>query len=246
MFLTIALIAGFCLLVFFVFRESQGTSAQSALAGWLLINCCLALILWIESTLWLADLPFILELSFMSFLLLFSYEIKRILSIFDVRPKWHHNVPKDQKDQQAELRRELSHAAESLSKKKEGALMVIQQRADLSEFLSGGIAINSEVKGSLIHAIFCHNGNDFHDGAVVIKNGRIWQAKAFLPMPHSIKLSQQYGTRHLAAVGITDHTDAVVIVVSEERGTISIAYAGQLTEFYDRRSLENALEDHLI
>ena len=246
MFLTITLITCFSLLAFFVFRESQGTSAQNALVGWLIINCFLAFILWSERTTWPSELTFILELSFVSFLLLFSHEIKRVLTIFDVRPKWHHNIPEDQKDQQAELRRELSHAADSLSKKKEGALMVIQQRADLSEFLSGGITIDSQVKASLIHAIFCHNGNDFHDGAIVIKDGRIWQAKAFLPMPHSIKLSQQYGTRHLAAVGITDHTDAVVIVVSEERGTISIAYAGQLNELYDRRSLETALEDHLI
>jgi diadenylate cyclase len=235
-----------CLLFLAVFRESRGTSAQNALVGWFMLNCLIAFVIWIERSEWYSHLPFILELSFVSFLLLFSHEIKRVLSIFDIRPRWHSNVTEDLKDQQTELRQELSHAAESLSKKKEGALLVIQQRADLSDFLSGGVVIDSQVKASLIHAIFCHNGNDFHDGAVVIREGRIWQTKAFLPMPHSIKLSQQYGTRHLAAVGITDHTDAVVIVVSEERGTISIAYAGQLTEFHDRRSLESALEDHLI
>ena len=124
--------------------------------------------------------------------------------------------------------------------------MVIEQRADLGEFLSGGVEINAQVKSSLIHAIFCHNGNDFHDGAVVIRQGEIWQAKAFLPMPHSIKLSQKYGTRHLAAVGITDQTDALVIVVSEERGTISLVYAGQITELSDRYALEKALQDHLL
>lgn len=124
--------------------------------------------------------------------------------------------------------------------------MVIEQRAELGEFISGGIDIDAQVKASLIHAIFCHNGNDFHDGAIVIRDGRIWQAKAFLPMPHSIKLSQKYGTRHLAAVGITDHTDALVIVVSEERGTISIAYAGQLTEYQTQAELEQALLDHII
>ena len=100
MFLTITLITCFSLLAFFVFRESQGTSAQNALVGWLIINCFLALILWSERTTWPSELTFILELSFVSFLLLFSHEIKRVLTIFDVRPKWHHNIPEDQKDQQ--------------------------------------------------------------------------------------------------------------------------------------------------
>ena len=72
------------------------------------------------------------------------------------------------------------------------------------------------------------------------------QAKAFLTMPHSTSLSQKYGTRHLAAVGITEDTDAVVVVVSEERGTISIAYAGKLHESKDHETLERLLSDLMI
>ena len=119
-------------------------------------------------------------------------------------------------------------------------------RPYLSEFLNGGVELNAQVRSSLIHAIFCHNGNDFHDGAIVIRDGLIWQAKAFLTMPHSVSLSQKYGTRHLAAVGITENTDAVVVVVSEERGTISVAYAGNLHECGDHETLRRILKDLMM
>ena len=239
------LITCFVLLFFIVFKETKGTSSQSALIGWLFLSL-LVLIMSSQDKTWNSQLSSIATWLLLSFLLLFSYEVKRALAMIDLRPKWQNKLSPEQKDQQAELRRELAQAAVSLSKRKEGALMVIEQRAELGEFLSGGVEIDARVKSSLIHAIFCHNGNDFHDGAIVIRSGKIWQAKAFLPMPHSIKLSQKYGTRHLAAVGITDHTDAVVIVVSEERGTISIAYAGQLIEYQTRAALEEALLDHII
>ena len=239
------LITCFALLFFIVFKETKGTSSQSALIGWLFLSISI-LTLSSQDQQWSSALSSIGTGLLLSFLLLFSYEVKRALAMIDFRPKWQNKLSPEQKDQQAELRKELAQAAISLSKRKEGALMVIEQRAELGEFLSGGVEIDARVKSSLIHAIFCHNGNDFHDGAIVIRSSKIWQAKAFLPMPHSIKLSQKYGTRHLAAVGITDHTDAVVIVVSEERGTISIAYAGQLTEYQTQAALEEALLDHII
>lgn len=208
MFLLGTIIICFIALIVAVFRESDGTTAQSALVGWLLLNVLIFLLVWLEWSIWKDHVFFMLELSFVSFLVLFAHELRRVLNLIDMRPKWQFKTREEQLNLQ-DVRKELIWAAESLSKKKEGALIVIQQRADLSEFLSGGIVINSQVKASLIHAIFCHNGNDFHDGAIVIREGKIWQAKAFLPMPHSIKLSQKYGTRHLAAVGITDHTDVL-------------------------------------
>ena len=239
------LIICFVLLFFIVFKETQGTSSQNALIGWLCLSL-LSFLIASQDEQWSSQLSSVAAWLLLSFLLLFSYEVKRALTWVDIRPKWQNKLSPEQKDQQAELRRELAQAAISLSKRKEGALMVIEQRAELGEFISGGVEIDAQVKASLIHAIFCHNGNDFHDGAIVIRAGKIWQAKAFLPMPHSIKLSQKYGTRHLAAVGITDHTDALVIVVSEERGTISLAYAGQLTEYQTQTALEEALIDHII
>lgn len=229
-----------------VFRETRGTSTQSALIGWALsvsVSLGVLALNWSEYS---THLSVIIELITLSFLILFSTELKRALGTLDLRPRKRVRLTEDQRDHTRELCRELASAADSLSKKREGALIVIEQRADLNEFLTGGVVINAQVKASLLHAIFCHNGNDFHDGAVVIRAGLMWQAKAFLPMPHSVRLSQKYGTRHLAAVGITDQTDALVVVVSEERGTISIVYAGEINELADRFALERALESHLL
>ena len=235
-----------CALIVVVFRETRGTSTQSALIGWVISVLLILGLMALDRSERSHQTPIAIELITLSFLILFSQELKRALSALDPRPRSKVRLTEDQRDYTRELCRELASAADSLSKKREGALIVIEQRADLGEFLTGGVVINAHVKSSLLHAIFCHNGNDFHDGAVVIRDGLMWQAKAFLPMPHSVKLSQKYGTRHLAAVGITDQTDALVIVVSEERGTISIVYAGQITELSDRPALERALESHLL
>lgn len=229
-----------------LYRETRGTSAQSALIIFLVILMGLGVCMSFEFTLFKPYLPLIISMLIVVFTQLFNTEIKRTLASFDFRNQWRQSRRVDRTDPTTELRHELTLAAESLAKRKQGALIVIQQRADLSEFISGGVEIEAKVKSSLLHAIFCHNGNDFHDGAVVIRDGRIWQAKAFLPMPHSITLSQKYGTRHLAAVGITDQTDAVVVVVSEERSVISVAYAGQLVECVDRTAVDRTLSELLL
>ena len=178
--------------------------------------------------------------------MLFPFEVRRALGSLNPIPRRKVKHTEDEAELLKSVRHEVISAAESLSKRKEGALMIIEQRADLSEFLNGGIELNAQVRSSLIHAIFCHNGNDFHDGAIVIRAGLIWQAKAFLTMPHSVSLSQKYGTRHLAAVGITENTDAVVVVVSEERGTISVAYAGNLHECNVHETLQRVLKELMI
>ena len=234
------------LLIGALYREMRGTSAQSALVGWSIVVSIFMLAVWYEWEIYEPHLSLILITKFLSLLVLFNAEIKRVLSALNPIPRRKVKHSLAEEEVLSDIRREVIVAAKSLSKKKDGALIIIEQRADLSEFINGGVEINAKVKSSLIHAIFCHNGNDFHDGAIVIRNGVIWQAKAFLTMPHSVSLSQKYGTRHLAAVGITENTDAVVVVVSEERGTISIAYAGKLNECKDHDTLERVLSDLMI
>lgn len=229
-----------------LYHETRGTSAQSALLICLILYVGLGVSIWWEWDIFAPHLPLIVASAILILVQLFSLELKRTLATFDIRSRWRRAQKVERESTTADIKKELMNASESLAKREQGALIVIEQRADLSEFISGGVEINAQVKASLIHAIFCHNGNDFHDGAIVIRKGLIWQAKAFLPMPHSITLSQKYGTRHLAAVGITDQTDAVVIVVSEERGVISVAYAGQLSECVDRFSLDRTLSELLL
>ena len=189
-----------------------------------------------------SDVNVLLAFIGLTFVGLFHAELKRSLAALDPTPRHTRaRVITDDEVRQLVIH-ETSKAADSLSKGKSGALIVIEQSADLTEFLKDGVEINAYLRASLIHAIFSRNGNDFHDGALVIRQDHIWQAKAFLSMPHSLSLSQEYGTRHLAAVGVSEETDAVVVVVSEERGTISVAYAGTLQTCKDRKTLEEKLE----
>ena len=234
------------LLIGALYRETRGTSAQNALVGWFVVVSIFMFTLWYEWEVYQPYIALILITKMLSLLTLFNTEIKRVLSALNPLPRRKVRYSLAEEEVLSDVRREVMSAAESLSKRKDGALIIIEQRADLSEFINGGVEINARVRSSLIHAIFCHNGNDFHDGAIVIRKGMIWQAKAFLTMPHSVSLSQKYGTRHLAAVGITEDTDAVVVVVSEERGTISIAYAGKLHECKDHDTLERVLKDLMI
>jgi diadenylate cyclase len=127
---------------------------------------------------------------------------------------------------------ELVRAAVALSDQRVGALIVIERTADIIDFIgrdSVGTEIDAKVTKELLQAIFIpEKENPVHDGAVIIRNGRIHSAGCFLPLSQSTKLERTLGTRHRAALGITEHIDAVVVVVSEERAKISLCVDGNL------------------
>jgi diadenylate cyclase len=127
---------------------------------------------------------------------------------------------------------ELAIAAAWLSARRIGALMVIEQEDGLNEFVESGRLIYGRVSPELIENIFMR-GSPLHDGAVIIKGDQILSAACVLPLSSNPNVSLSLGTRHRAAIGMTEDTDAVVLVVSEEDGTISIAHRGEL-----KRALE--------
>jgi diadenylate cyclase len=127
---------------------------------------------------------------------------------------------------------ELAIAAAWLSARRIGALVVIEQEDGLNEFVESGRLIYGRVSPELLETIFMR-GSPLHDGAVIIKGDQIMSAACVLPLSSNPNVSLSFGTRHRAAIGMTEDTDAVVLVVSEEDGTISIARDGEL-----RRGLE--------
>jgi diadenylate cyclase len=138
---------------------------------------------------------------------------------------------------------ELIKACETLARRETGALVVIQQRADLGTFVRQGVRLDAEVSAELLYAIFMSDrDNHLHDGAALIEGDRLTRAATYLPMSRSLTLHQRFGTRHRAALGLSEETDALVIVVSEERGSVSIAYAGRLEEDLDARALRHRLQ----
>ena len=124
---------------------------------------------------------------------------------------------------------ELVEACEELSEAKTGALICIQREIGLSEYENTGITIDSAISRQLLINIF-EDKTPLHDGAVIIDDNRITSATCYLPMSENLTISKKYGTRHRAAVGLSEVTDAFVIVVSEETGHISLALSGDLIE----------------
>ena len=129
-----------------------------------------------------------------------------------------------------------------LAQKRIGALMVFERDAVLDEFVEEGTRLDALVSSGLLYSLFIPSyENPTHDGAVIVRKGRISQAGAFLPLTANPKLDKALGTRHRAAIGITEETDAVVVVVSEERGAISLCFNGNIARGLDPASLRRAL-----
>ena len=138
---------------------------------------------------------------------------------------------------------EVVAAATELARHRVGALIAFEQDANLDEFVVGqGTALDASVQRELLVALFLpENLNKLHDGAVVIRNLRIAKAGVFFPMPDTKVMDKSLGSRHRAALGITEETDAVVVVVSEERGNISFCFNGNIVTNLDGASLRQAL-----
>jgi uncharacterized protein (TIGR00159 family) len=138
---------------------------------------------------------------------------------------------------------EVVAAATELARHRMGALIAFEQDANLDEFVvAQGIPVESTVTRELLVSLFVPESvNKLHDGAVIIRNLRIAKAGVFFPMPESRIVDTSLGSRHRAALGITEETDAVVVVVSEERGTISFCFSGNIVSNLDGASLRQAL-----
>ncbi|MDD3193513.1 MAG: diadenylate cyclase CdaA [Oscillospiraceae bacterium] len=139
----------------------------------------------------------------------------------------------------------ICEAAPILSRQKTGALMVIERKSRLGEIIKTGTVIDSVPSMELIGNIFFHN-SPLHDGAMILRDGKLYAAGCFLPLSDNYDISKQLGTRHRAALGMSENSDALVIVVSEENGVISVALDGKLTRGYDAEMLRELLEKTLL
>ena len=135
---------------------------------------------------------------------------------------------------------ELCRVCATLAQRQLGALIVIERETGINDFLEIGIELDAKPSADLIHAIF-HHASPLHDGAVVIQRGLITKAGCFLPLTQDPRVSPQLGTRHRAAIGLTELVDAVVIVVSEETGRIAVVVGGKMTRDLEVATLKKVL-----
>ena len=135
---------------------------------------------------------------------------------------------------------ELVNAVDNLSKSKTGALIAIEQKTGLNDVIASGTEIDAIVSSALLENIFVVN-TPLHDGATIIRNDRILAAGCVLPLTSNNDINKKLGTRHRAAMGLTEISDALVVIVSEETGTISLSVNGKLTRHYDKDRLKDIL-----
>jgi uncharacterized protein (TIGR00159 family) len=168
-------------------------------------------------------------------LIIFQDDIRRALARMG-RFAWFS------KAQESQVLDEVVRTAATLASKRIGAIIVFEREASLNEFIDSGTTLDASVSRELIYTIFIPRmENPLHDGAAIIKNYRLSQAGAVLPLSTNPQIDKSLGTRHRAGLGITEETDAVAIVVSEERGTISLCFGGLISKNLEVKALRKAL-----
>ncbi len=235
--IAVADVAVVAYLVYRVLLLIRGTRAQQVLIGLALVGGGFFL----SKLFGLRTLSWILDNFISSFLLLvivvFQHDIRRGLSRVGRRPL----LGGTGYGQGAYLVDELTRAAEALAKERIGAIILVEREADLSELAETGMRVDARISTGLVTQIFTPPG-PLHDGAMIIQQGRITAAAVFLPITMNPRLDPSLGSRHRAAVGSTEEIDAIAIVVSEERGQVSIAEGGTLTRDLDGAMLRKVLQ----
>jgi len=227
-------------LIYRILLLIRGTRAQQVLMGLGVI----VVAFFASKFLGLNTLSWILDNFISSFLLIvivvFQHDIRRGLSRVGRRPFYDAAGY----GQGAFIIDELTRAAEAMAKDKVGAIVLVEREADLSELAETGIRVDARVSTGLLMQIFTPPG-PLHDGAVILQGGRVAAASVFLSLTHNPRLDPSLGTRHRAAVGATEEVDAIAIVVSEERGQISVVEGGVLTRDLDGAMLRKVLQRYL-
>ncbi len=172
--------------------------------------------------------------------IVFQPELRRALEHLGRGRIFRTDADPLQDDDQTSVVREILRAVEQLAKNKVGALIVLERETGLNDYVETGIRIDGTVSAEFLINIFIPN-TPLHDGAVVVRGNRVLAAGCFLPLTEAQGLSTELGSRHRSALGITEHSDAIVVVVSEETGTVSLANAGKLIRHLDGKTLEEML-----
>ncbi|RJO66082.1 MAG: TIGR00159 family protein [Myxococcales bacterium] len=228
------------LIVYRILLLIRGTKTVQVLVGLILIIIGFAA----SKFFGLMTLSWILEYFVNSFIFIlivvFQHDIRRGLSRMGRNPFYHGISTLEE----VFFIEELVKAATALSNKRIGALIVIERDADLTDYTEEGTAIDAKVNKELVQSIM-HPTSPIHDGAIIIQGSKLAYAGCFLPLSNNPKLSRELGTRHRAGIGISEETDALVIVVSEETGKISFVMDGQITRDLDANTLKKVLQNTL-
>src|SRR5215510_3737150 len=225
-------------LIYHVLVFVKGTRAVQMALGLALIIVFYYVARWIqlETVTWL--LTNILPYFVFAIIVIFQQEIRRALAHFGQAPL----IAGFSSINRNEFYDEIVLAVTTLASHQTGALIVIERDIGLKTYIESGIALDAALSYDLLVTIF-NSSVPLHDGAVIVQNGRIAAAACFLPLTVKPRLSKELGTRHRAAIGVTEETDAVAIIVSEETGAISFAHDGEMERYLDPETLRQRVRD---
>ncbi len=229
------------ILVYVVLKLLRGTRAVPTVVGLILLG----LLYWISIAQDFATLEFVLRYAVVyigfAIIVLFQSEIRQALIFFANRLQFP--ILKKHRGQfGGSVYDEIVLALTTLASEKIGALIVIERRVGLRNFVDAGVQVDAHISYDLLVSIF-NPATPLHDGAVVVQNERIAAASVFLPLTKNPSISRELGTRHRAAIGITEGSDAISLVVSEETGLITYVEAGEIRRNLDTTQLRKMLLD---
>ena len=239
----ILLVAG---LLFIVYKAMKGTNAPYIMVGIVMVYLGWVIVKALNMELLSTILGQIISVGVIALLVIFQPELRRFLFTLGMRQKELDFVTRflsQNRKHSSTNTSPIVSACMDMSENRVGALIVFRRKDDLQFVIEGGIALDANITMSLIKNIFFKNA-PLHDGAVVIDNNRIVAAKCILPVTQS-NVPKSYGTRHRAAIGLSEMTDAVVLVVSEETGAISIVKGGKIKSKINPQKLNSLLKQAL-
>lgn len=214
----------------------KGTRAMQMLTGLGILGIAFFLSSTFElfTTHWL--LSYFFDYLILIVIVLFQDDLRRALTHVGKNPFFATSSDEEER----EMVDEIARAATRLARERIGALIVIERETGLKNFIDTGSEIDAKVKAELIYSIFVPQ-SPVHDGAVIITNGRIAAAGCFLPLSKDPNIDKRYGTRHRAALGLTEDSDAVVVLVSEEAGEAHLVKSGRLTTNLNEQEIRQSL-----
>ncbi len=235
-------------LVYKILGLVSSTRAENILKGIVMF----LLVLWLSTALELRAVSYILshvaELGILALIVLFQPEIRQLLEKLgsrNIRGIFRTLQPKQIQGEMEKAIEQTVIACSEMSKAKTGALMVFEREISLNEMLRSGTAFDAELNSELVKNIFFINA-PMHDGAMIVRNGRIVGAGCMLPLSRNVNLSRDLGMRHRAGIGMSENSDAVVVIVSEETGSISVAVGGMLKRHLMPETLGKLLRNELL
>jgi len=228
-------------LIYKVFQLVRGTRAVQLLKGIFLIVVTWAIATWLNlyTLKWLMNQMF--SWGIVTVVIIFQPELRRALEQLGRGKLFSRNVADQDVNQQIN---EVIKAVNYMSRRKIGALIVFERKTGLNEYIESGIKMESSMSSELFINIFIPN-TPLHDGAVIVRGSQIMAAACYLPLSENPFISKELGTRHRAAIGISEVCDAISVVVSEETGQVSLAMNGQIVRDIKEESLISKLYEEL-